>query len=119
MPVYTHNLGARLRIETHDPSVSPTLCSYIAFPRAVEAHGVIFDYLGHTSFVVWPDSPEAFFVFPDYPPGTETPWGNVEVAGKNAQGLPNRLKVSLDAPGSEEWPVYLYDEGEVRRITTP
>lgn len=119
VPVYTHNLPARLRMETGDPALSPILCSYAAYPRAIEDHGVVFDYLGRTAFVVWPASPKAFFVFPDYPPGTKPPWGRVEVAERNARGLPNRLNLWLETAGVEDWPIYLYDRGELRRITMP
>jgi hypothetical protein len=59
VPLYMHNLPARLRMEADEEAIEPQVAAYVSFPPGVENHRMLITREGRRTWRISPESKEA------------------------------------------------------------
>lgn len=116
IPVFNHNLNARLRLETGSLAVDASIAGYLSLPLDLSEHGITVEPLDEQTWIVRADSRESYFIFPAYPQDNfHREWGSFEIHEEDEDGLPVALKVHLNNTNRTKQPIFYYSQGHLLR----
>lgn len=119
IPLYNHNLDARLRIESGHPGLDSSVAGYLSVPVDVDEHDVRIVRADTDEWIVEALDKSSYFIFPSYPQDEMSrEWGSYEVEESDERGLPRALRIRLHDHVPQERPLFYYSRGRLLPVET-
>lgn len=119
IPVFNHNLDARLRLQIDHRGMEVSVAGYLAVSSNPAEHEVHIARLDANNWTVSTLSPGAHFIFPTYPQDTFVrEWGRFEITEQDGRGLPTALRITLHKNDFQSYPIYYYSGGRLLSADT-